>query len=340
MHRIATRHVLRYLAGIRSHRRVCQVSVFSRSDFPLHEISVRRLNHIVALAEEGSFARAAERVHLSQPALSRSVQAIEEELGLRLFDRATRGVAVTQAGKLIIERARRVLFEAGCLVRDVELLKTHEAGEVRIGLGPYPAALLLPDLLTAFAGSYPNVQMKAELNHSHVMIEMLLKEHLDFLVIDRRVLPDDTSLAVRRMPRHNGNWFARAGHPLMQRGPVPSSALRDYPIVTVPLPHYMHNAVRRLLKIRSHEPITFHLECNDVRVLKSYLETSDALLFATASVTRRELEAKTLAAVPLTDAPRTGLEFAIVSLAERTMSPAGEVALALTESMLNEANID
>lgn len=306
----------------------------------MHEISVRRLNHIVALAEEGSFARAAERVHLSQPALSRSVQAIEDELGLRLFDRATRGVAVTQAGKLIIERARRVLFEAGCLVRDVELLKTHEAGDVRIGLGPYPAALLLPDLLTAFADSHPNVHMKAELNHANVMIEMLLKEQLDFLVLDRRVLPDDTALSVRRLPRHHGSWFARTGHPLMQRGPVPSSALRDYPIVSVPLPHSMHNALRRLLKIRSHEPVKFQLECNDVRVLKGYLETSDALLFATASVTRRELEAKTLAAIPVTDAPRTGLEFAIVSLAERTMSPAGEVAFALTERMLNEANAD
>lgn len=304
----------------------------------MHEISVRRLHHIVALAEEGSFARAAERVHLSQPALSRSVQAIEEELGLRLFDRATRGVAVTQAGKMIIERARRVLFEASCLVRDVELLKTHEAGEVRIGLGPYPAALLLPDLLTQFATSYPNVQMKAELNHAHVMIDMLLKEKLDFLVLDRRVLPDDTSLWIRRLPRHNGSWFARPDHPLMQRGPVASSALRDYPLVSVPLPEYMRNAMRRLLKIRSHEPIPIQLECNDVRVLKGYVAASDALLFATASVTRRELEAKALAVVPLTDAPRTGLEFALVSLAERTLSPAGEVALALTERMLNEEN--
>jgi DNA-binding transcriptional LysR family regulator len=335
---VATRRDLRYLA-VSDLAAALPERHFFRSARPLHEISIRRLNHIVALAEEGSFARAAERVHLSQPALSRSVQAIEGELGMRLFDRATRGVAVTQAGKLIIERARRVLFETGCLVRDVELLKTHEAGEVRIGLGPYPAALLLPDLLTAFAGSYPNVQMKAELNHAHVMIDMLLKEQLDFLVLDRRVLPDDASLSIRRLPRHYGHWFARPGHPLLQRGgPVPSSALREYPIVTVPLPQYMNNAMRRLLKIRSHERIPIQLECNDVRVLKGYVETSNALLFATASVTRRELEMNTLAAVPLTDGLRSGLEFALVSLAERTMSPAGEVALALTERMLSEAN--
>ena len=79
----------------------------------MHDMTVRRLSHVVALAEAGSFARAADRVHLSQPALSRSIQAIEAELGLRLFDRAARGVTITQAGKRIVERARRVLFEAG-----------------------------------------------------------------------------------------------------------------------------------------------------------------------------------------------------------------------------------
>ena len=308
------------------------------STSPLQEISVRRLNHIVALAEEGSFARAAERVHLSQPALSRSVQAIETELGLRLFDRATRGVAVTQAGKQIIERARRVLFEAGCLVRDVELLKTHEAGEVRIGMGPYPAALLLPELLTAFAESHPNVQIKAELNHAHLMVDMLLKEQLDFLVIDRRVLPDNASLSIKNLPRHDGGWFARTDHPLMKRGPVSTSALREFPLVSVSLPQYMRNALQRLLKVRSHEKVPIQLECNDVRVLKAYVETSDAVFFATASVTRRELERKTLAALPLTDAPRAGLDFSLVVLAERTLSPAGAVAHALTKRMLNEAN--
>lgn len=91
----------------------------------MHEVNSRRLGHLIALAEEGSFARAAERVHLSQPALSRSIQALEEEVGMKLFDRAARGVAMTAAGRLLVERARRVLFETRCLFRDVELLKAH-----------------------------------------------------------------------------------------------------------------------------------------------------------------------------------------------------------------------
>lgn len=301
-------------------------------------MSVRRLHHVVALAEEGSFARAAERVHLSQPALSRSIQTIEEELGLRLFDRAARGVAITQAGKLVVERARRVLFEANALVRDAELLRTHEAGEVRIGLGPYPAMVLLPDLLVELARRHPRVEMKLELNHAGAMIDMLVAEKIDFLVMDKRVLPDNPALAVRSLPRHDGAWFVRADHPLAGRDSITVSALREFPLVSVPLPPFMQSAMHRLLKIRSHEKISRQLECNDLRILKSFVEQTDALLFATASAVRKELSAGTLTPLPVKDAPRMALEMALVSLADRTMSPAGEVALALAKQMLNDAN--
>jgi DNA-binding transcriptional LysR family regulator len=305
----------------------------------VHDMTVRRLSHVVALAEAGSFARAADRVHLSQPALSRSIQAIEAELGLRLFDRAARGVTITQAGKRIVERARRVLFEANCLVRDAELLKTHEAGEVRIGLGPYPAMVLLPEMLVEFSQRHPNVEVKLELNHAQPMIDMLLAEEVDFLVLDRRVLPDNPALSVRPLRRHEGAWFARSGHPLIARGPASASALREFPLVSVPLPPFMQSAVHRLLKIRSHEKISVQLECNDVRVLKSFVEQTDALLFATASSVRKELAARTLVPVHVKDAPRIGLEIALVVLADRTMSPAGEVALSLAEQVLNDANL-
>jgi DNA-binding transcriptional LysR family regulator len=303
----------------------------------MHEMSVRRLGHVVALAEERSFARAAERVHLSQPALSRSIQAIEDELGLRLFDRAVRGVAVTEAGKMIVERARRVLFEANCLSRDVELLKAHEAGELRMALGPYPTVVLMPDLLVEFTRRHPGVEMKVCVNQDVRMVDMLLAEEVDFLVTDRRILPENPALAIKPFKRHEGGWFARAGHPLTGKGKVPVKGLRDYPLVSVPLPPFMRTAVHRLLKIRSHEKIGLLLECNDVQVLKSFVEQTDALLFATAASVRRELASKTLAPVPVDGSPSMGLELALVVLADRTVSPAGEVALALAEELLVNA---
>ena len=79
-------------------------------------MNLRRLEQLIALAEEGSFVRAAERTHLSQPALTRSIQHLEHDLGIRLFDRTRQGVVPTAAGQQLVDRARRVLFEVRGLV--------------------------------------------------------------------------------------------------------------------------------------------------------------------------------------------------------------------------------
>jgi DNA-binding transcriptional LysR family regulator len=141
------------------------------------------------------------------------------------------------------------------------------------------------------------------------------------------------------MRRHDGGWFVRPGHPLLSEGAVAVNALRRFPLVSVPLPPFMRSAVHRLLKIRSHEKIPVQLECNDVRVLKAFVERTDALLFATASAVRKELAAQTLAPVPVKESPRMSLEPSLVTLAERTLSPAGEVAFALAERALDETNM-
>ena len=103
-------------------------------------MNLKRLEHLIAVAEEGSVAGAARRVHLSQPALTRSIQALELEAGMPLCDRGTRGVMLTAAGRMVVERARRILFETRCLTRDLTLVRQHVIGNVHFGLGPYSVA--------------------------------------------------------------------------------------------------------------------------------------------------------------------------------------------------------
>src|ERR1700730_2286874 len=110
-------------------------------------VNLRRLNHVVALADTLHFARAAESAHLSQPAFSRSIQAIESDLGIRLFDRDVGDVRPTPAGEFVIERARKLLFEARCLQRDVDLYRDSQLGDAPFGVGRPPAASLVPGAL-------------------------------------------------------------------------------------------------------------------------------------------------------------------------------------------------
>ncbi len=85
-------------------------------------MDLKRLRHVLALAKEMNFIRAAEKVHLSQPAFSRSIQALESELGLLLFDRSKQGMALTVVGKEFVARAKRLVHEAKSLERDMALI--------------------------------------------------------------------------------------------------------------------------------------------------------------------------------------------------------------------------
>ncbi len=99
-------------------------------------MDLKRIHYALALARELNFVRAAERLHLSQPALSRSIQTLEDELGLQLFDRDNRNVSVTRAGKVFLEQARRLAGQLHSLEQEMTLLRNGEIGEVVFGTGP------------------------------------------------------------------------------------------------------------------------------------------------------------------------------------------------------------
>lgn len=125
-------------------------------------MEIRRLKHLVALADTRNFGRAALQCHLSQPAFSRSIQAAEEELGLQLFDRGSLEVRCTDAGAFVVERARKLVFDSRCLERDVSLYRERLIGDLAIGVGPYPAATLVPALLIDMRQRFPGVNVRVE----------------------------------------------------------------------------------------------------------------------------------------------------------------------------------
>ncbi|GAB5602769.1 hydrogen peroxide-inducible genes activator [Thermus sp. FJN-A] len=139
--------------------------------------TLNQLRYLVALAEEGSFTRAAERVYLTQPALSVQIRKLEEALGVRLFDRS-RG-ELTEVGRAVVAQARKVLEE-------VERLKALAQGEeggfqgpFRIGVIPTLAPYLLPRLLPGFAGRYPGLELVVREELTPAILRGLLDGSLD-----------------------------------------------------------------------------------------------------------------------------------------------------------------
>jgi DNA-binding transcriptional LysR family regulator len=120
---------------------------------------LRHLRHALGLAEHRNFARAAETMHITQSALSRSIQALEESLGVILFDRAHGGVEPTIFGQLLLKNARDLDLMSRDLQREIELAKGLSSGELKIGVGPWGAAMLAGAVVGAMSLQYPQLRL-------------------------------------------------------------------------------------------------------------------------------------------------------------------------------------
>ena len=152
-------------------------------------MDLRQLRYLVALAEELSFTRAAASEHIAQPALSQQIRRLEEEVGVGLVERTTRRVALTEAGELLVVRARRILAELEAARSEMEGLRGVDVGHVTIGanhtMGPIDLSLALAE----FHALHPNVALTVREQASEESAELLRVDELDlaFLSVTERV---------------------------------------------------------------------------------------------------------------------------------------------------------
>ena len=122
-------------------------------------ITLRQVQSFLALAELGSFTRAAERMRVAQPALSQQIRDLEEELGVRLFDRTTRRVELTAAGEEFCHSATKIVEELETAVSHARDLAASRRGRLVVAAPPLLAAAMLPEVIAAFAAKYPGVRV-------------------------------------------------------------------------------------------------------------------------------------------------------------------------------------
>jgi DNA-binding transcriptional LysR family regulator len=123
-------------------------------------MEIHQLRYFVAVAEEGSFSRAAAKVRVAQPSLSQQIRKLEAEMGQPLFDRLPRSVVLTEAGRCLIDYARQILASIGDARRCVDEIKGEIAGKLAVGAIPTIAPYMLPGLVVAFQKHYPEVTLE------------------------------------------------------------------------------------------------------------------------------------------------------------------------------------
>ncbi|MES2973769.1 MAG: LysR substrate-binding domain-containing protein [Pseudomonadota bacterium] len=146
-------------------------------------MDLRRLRHFNVLAETLNFSRAAERLHIAQPALSVSIQKLENELGARLFERTSSGVLLTAAGQAALIEARRLLYHGEQLQRSVRATADGTGGRLRVGFVGSAIYRVIPTLIPAFRAEYPGVELVLRESTSLSIITSLTEETLDLGIV-------------------------------------------------------------------------------------------------------------------------------------------------------------
>lgn len=283
--------------------------------------NLQQLRHFVALAEQGHFARAAETVNLSQPALSRSIQALEASLDCKLLDRHARGISLTAHGQLVLEHAQRLLAGSRALKNAVSQLGNLQAGELRLGAGPYPAARLVPAALGQLATDYPGIRVALMIDNWRDLRARLLADDLELFVADIRDFVDDPLLNIEPLGVHHGVIFCRPEHPLTGLAGLTSSDLWAYPLAATQMPE----EVAEELKLFSGRENPVSIQCDNFMVLKALVAQSDVLSTAPWDVVADEVNAGRLSILPLNDNSfRQHSAYGLVSRADHSLSPAAQ----------------
>jgi LysR family hydrogen peroxide-inducible transcriptional activator len=209
-------------------------------DLPPHPFTLRQLQYVIAVADELSFRRAAQRCHVSQPSLSAQLALLEDALGVRLFERDRRGVLLTPAGHDLVTRARRVLLEASDLVAAAARAGDPLHGTLRIGVIPTCSPYLLPSVTPLLRANFSRLTVQWIEDKTEPLMARLATGALDAaLVALEAPLGDVEHETIAKDPFV---LVAPQGHPLAASGaPVARADLRGAGVLLLDDGHCFRN---------------------------------------------------------------------------------------------------
>jgi DNA-binding transcriptional LysR family regulator len=289
-----------------------------------------QLRHLIELASNGSFSQSAVKLHLTQPALSRSIKALEDELGQPLFDRIGRKNELTAFGSNIVQRARVLVDEANELRLTSAQLQKGDIGQFRIGMGSGPGAMLMTPLLMLMATKYPKAHIDISRGSTTLLVQALRERCLDALILDIRSLQPSTDLKIEAIHEMAGVFMCRAGHPLAKKSSVPFSMLRDYPIASTPLSDEVARILMERFGPQAHPDSLVNLRSEEISSLLDVARKSDAVVLAIRA------SAPDLVELPICPPLDVKARFGLVTIASRTEPPLLDKVRTLMHDILRD----
>ena len=216
-------------------------------------IHSRKIQYFLAAAEHLHFTIAAEKLHISQPALSRGIRQLEDRLGVPLFERTAKGVVLTRHGEFLARRFRLMTLDAEHTLAELETIKAGIAGTLHIGAGPVWLRVFLPPVIGSLQLHYPDYQVNIMAGVIDTLLPQLMNGKLDVICGDLD-FPDHPELETVRLTDIRFVVVAHETHPLAGTQAATARDLTRYPWLTLRGHYSMRNRISAFFAAHNLEP--------------------------------------------------------------------------------------
>jgi len=247
-------------------------------------VELRHLRYFLAVGEAGNFTKAAARLRVAQPALSRQIQYLEDEIGVKLLRRSSRGVTLTGEGKLFLEEVRELLKHADESVERVRALARGEHGELHVGYAPLLTTEILPPALAAFQKAMPRVKVVLHDLSSDELINGLRNATLELAIMVEPAGEQTAGIEFELLRTYPLSVAMDAAHPFARLKSIPLEKLATEPLIGFrrkDYPEYYHFLDRIFAPIGAKPRIA--VECDSASSLITEVEAGRGLSLASPS---------------------------------------------------------
>ncbi len=253
-------------------------------------MDLRHLRTFATVAEQGSVSKAALRLRIAQPALSRQIINLEQELGVKLFERVGRGLRLTRDGRQLLDSCRGVLGHVALMTEQAQSLRAGNAGVLRVAASPQIIESVLSTFLRDYRDSYPQVQVKLAEAVGRDQLVMLEQGEVDICIGLLRAVEADDCLANYQLPAHG---ILAAYHPSIQlghRATVDIAKLAKHPLLLIDSAYVFRKSFDAACRLAGLEPKVV-IESRSAHTLLALAETQHgvAIIQTTVPIKRYKL---------------------------------------------------
>lgn len=299
-------------------------------------MDIRQLRYFVAIVEAKSFSRAAQKLHIAQPALSLHVRNMEADLGTELLSRTPQGVAPTEAGLLLLQRARDIIADFESARQAVQEFESDPAGEVHLGLPGTIAELLAVPLILKTREKFPKIRLKIAEAMSGFVLEWLHEARIDlgvlYLPIDERGLRS-TAIMTEQLYLFSPPGYEDYGLPAAGR-PASFTAIAELPLILPGPSHGLRAVIDNEVGKLGRELSTV-IDVNSYKAIKALVQSRQGYSILPANAIGQEVADGTFHCWPINDPPFSRTVH-LVQPFDRSLSSAAIAVLQLCRETLDE----